>query len=260
MCPIYAVLAAPLARSLGVPVLLWYTHWRASRLLRAADRASSVVLSVDRRSFPLPSGKVRAIGHGIDQAEFSCGRASSGDGTLRLLAVGRYSPAKGLEAIMCGLRLAVDGGLDATLDVRGPTLSPLEREHRSRLEHVAGELELRERVRLGDAVDRSELPALFAQHDTLVNNMRPGAADKVVYEAGASCLPVLASSPVFDSLLEDRFRFPTDDVAALADRLRGLAALDEAARVEVGRAMHARVAQGHSVEHWAEQVWAAGRR
>ena len=28
MCPIYAVLAAPLARPLGVKVLLWYTHWQ----------------------------------------------------------------------------------------------------------------------------------------------------------------------------------------------------------------------------------------
>ena len=31
MCPIYAVLAAPLVRPLGVPQLLWFTHWRASR-------------------------------------------------------------------------------------------------------------------------------------------------------------------------------------------------------------------------------------
>src|SRR3712207_8543280 len=30
MCPIYAALAAPLARALGVPVLLWYTHPHAS--------------------------------------------------------------------------------------------------------------------------------------------------------------------------------------------------------------------------------------
>ena len=33
MCPIYAVLAAPLVRPLGVPLVLWFTHWRRSRLL-----------------------------------------------------------------------------------------------------------------------------------------------------------------------------------------------------------------------------------
>ena len=36
MCPIYAVLAAPVARPLGVDVLLWFTHWRRSAL-RALD-------------------------------------------------------------------------------------------------------------------------------------------------------------------------------------------------------------------------------
>ena len=70
MCPIYAVLAAPLARPLGVRVLLWYTHWRASRLLALAERVATAVITVDRRSFPLDSGKVVAIGHGIDLTAF----------------------------------------------------------------------------------------------------------------------------------------------------------------------------------------------
>ena len=30
MCPIYAVLAAPLVRPLRIPLVLWFTHWRAS--------------------------------------------------------------------------------------------------------------------------------------------------------------------------------------------------------------------------------------
>src|SRR5439155_26773462 len=72
MCPIYAVLAAPLARPLGVRILLWYTHWQASRTLEAAERASSRVISVDTRSFPLASRKVVPIGPGIDLAGFAC--------------------------------------------------------------------------------------------------------------------------------------------------------------------------------------------
>ena len=47
MCPIYAVLAAPLVRPLRIPLVLWFTHWRASRLLRAAERVSTAVTSVD---------------------------------------------------------------------------------------------------------------------------------------------------------------------------------------------------------------------
>src|SRR5919108_662970 len=72
MCPIYAVLAAPLVRPLRIPLVLWFTHWRASRLLQAAERVATAVVSVDERSFPLPSSKLRAIGHGIDLSEFGC--------------------------------------------------------------------------------------------------------------------------------------------------------------------------------------------
>jgi hypothetical protein len=105
MCPIYAVLAAPLVRPLRVPLVLWFTHWRASRLLQAAERASSAVTSVDERSFPLPSRKLRAIGHGIDLAEFPCARPREGEG-MRLLALGRYSTAKGLDVVLAAVNLA----------------------------------------------------------------------------------------------------------------------------------------------------------
>ena len=37
--------------------------------------------------------------------------------------------------------------------------------------------------------------------------MRAGAPDKVVYEAAAACLPVLASNPIFDELLAPEQRF-----------------------------------------------------
>src|SRR4029453_14007162 len=46
MCPIYAVLAAPLVRPLRIPLVLWFTHWRASRLPRAAERFSPAVAPV----------------------------------------------------------------------------------------------------------------------------------------------------------------------------------------------------------------------
>jgi glycosyltransferase involved in cell wall biosynthesis len=246
MCPIYAVLAAPLARALGVPVLLWYTHWRSSPTLRAAERLSSAIVSVDRRSFPLESAKVHAIGHGIDLDEFPC-VSPNGAGALRALALGRYSPAKGLDVVL----RAVARVPDVRLEVHGPTLSELERTHRRELERLVAELGLAERVVLGEAVPRSAVPALFARSDVLVNNMRAGAPDKVVYEAAASCLPVLASNPVFDTLLPSELRFRREDAADLGERL---AALAERPRAELGRALREKVAAGHSVEAWAERV------
>jgi len=248
MSPIYAVLAAPLVRPLRIPLVLWFAHWRASTTLRLAERASTAVVSVDRRSFPLPSKKLRAIGHGIELSEFSCSDRD-GEGTLRLLALGRYSPAKGLDVVVRAL-----AGTDATLTVHGPALTDSERAHRAELERLVGELGLADRVRLEGAVARAEVPALLAQADALVNNMRAGAPDKVVYEAAASCLPVLASNHVFDDLLAPELRFARDSPDQLAERVRGLAELDGSARAELGRKLRRRVEERHTVDGWADGV------
>ncbi len=103
---------------------------------------------------------------------------------------------------------------------------------------------------------RAEIPALLAQSDVLVNNMRAGAPDKVVYEAAATCLPVLASNPVFDDLLPDELRFARDDAGDLASA-RCVAPLDRA-RSPPSCASSSR--SGHSVEHWADAVLEAASR
>jgi glycosyltransferase involved in cell wall biosynthesis len=245
MCPIYAVLAAPLVRPLRIPLVLWFAHWRASRILRTAERLSTTVVSVDRRSYPLSSGKLHAIGHGIELSRFPCADRS-GDGALRLLALGRYSPAKGLDVVLRAL-----AATKASLTVHGPALTDSERAHRSELERLVTELGLVERVRLEDAVPYAEVPRLLATADALVDNMRAGAPDKVVYEAAASCLPVLASNPVFDDLLGPELRFDRDSPEELAARVRSLAVLDRAA---IGRDLRRRVEEHHDVDGWAEGV------
>jgi glycosyltransferase involved in cell wall biosynthesis len=250
MCPIYAVLAGPLVRPLRVPLVLWFTHWKASRLLRAAERLSTAVASVDRRSFPLESGKLHAIGHGIDLSEFPCARSAADHGSLRLLALGRYSRAKGLDTVV----RAVAEIPEASLEAHGPTLSDDERAHRAELERLVHDLGVNGRVTLADAVPRSQLPELFRTHDALVNNMRAGAPDKVVYEAAASCIPVLASNPVFDALLEPGQRFAREDFEGLVERIRALASLAADERAELGRRLRERVEEGHSVESWARGI------
>jgi glycosyltransferase involved in cell wall biosynthesis len=110
------------------------------------------------------------------------------------------------------------------------------------------------RVTIGDPVARAEIPALLASHDALVNNMRAGAPDKVVYEAAAACRPVLASNPIFDGLLDAEQRFVRWDPGALAERIRTLAEMSPAARAALGHRLRERVAEGHSVQSWARGI------
>ena len=249
MSPIYAVLAAPLLRPLGVPVVLWFTHWKPSRLLRLSERLSNKVVSVARGSFPLPSDKVIAIGHGIDMAQFPC--QSHGDATppLRALALGRTSPAKGLEAIVKAVLLVRDRGVEVELEIRGPSETQEEREHLTYLQQLASDA-----VRVEPPVARTRLPEVFAQTDVLVNNTAEGSLDKVVFEACASCVPVLASNPGFAGFLDDELRFPRNDAEAIARGLERLASMTAQERQELGRELRRRVEEGHSTETWAARV------
>jgi glycosyltransferase involved in cell wall biosynthesis len=67
-------------------------------------------------------------------------------------------------------------------------------------------------------------------------------------------VPVLASNPVFDDLLDERFRFERNSPEDLAARLRELAALPSEERASIGHALRERVAARHSVESWADRV------
>jgi glycosyltransferase involved in cell wall biosynthesis len=251
MIPVYVVLAAPLVRPRRIPLVLWYTHWRAHATLRLAERLATAVLSVDRRSFPFESPKVRPIGHGIDVSAFGC-VDRNGSRALRALVLGRYSPAKGIPTILQAVRAARDAGVDVDVELHGTAGSELERAHRRDLERLG--------FPLGDAVPHTELPALFAGADVLVNNMQAGSPDKIVYEAAAACLPVLASNPVFDELFDGLpLSFARDDPQSLARRLEELSAMTPAERAEVGRTLRERVVERHSVDTWADGVLAALR-
>jgi glycosyltransferase involved in cell wall biosynthesis len=246
MCPIYAVLAAPLARPTGVKVLLWFTHWRRSRLLKTATRLSTAVLSVDERTFPIKTSKLVAIGHGIDVSDLPCVKRPDRE-PFTLLALGRTSPAKGLETIIRAVA-QVD---EVRLRVIGPSVTEEERLHRMALERFVIDLALLDRVEISGPVPRRAVPSLFAEVDALVNDMREGATDKVVYEAAATCMPVLASNQAFDTLLPEKLRFEHGNAESLAEAIRWLL---EADRQALGRTLHGTVVREHSVDTWADRV------
>ena len=228
MAPIYAVLAAPL----GAPVALWFTHPRDSRLLRLATRLSRVVLTVDERSFPFSSQKVRAIGHGIDVARFHCAAAAP-HAPLRLLSLGRFSAVKRYDLIERAVR-RVEG---VEVEFVGPVLSDADRAYRASL------------GRTRDAVGWAQVPELLAGYDGLVSATEAGSADKAVFEAAAACLPVVASAPPLASLLPPELRIADED-----ELVACLEWLKTAERDALGAELRERVVRDHSVATWADRV------
>lgn len=250
MSPIYALLAAPLLKPLRVPVLLWFTQQKGGPNFYRSLRVVDAILSVDARSVPVSSPKIRAIGHGIETGLFDCAERPAHEG-IRLLSLGRYSEVKGHDVAI----RALPAFRGASLIVRGEEATPNDAQVRARLRGLVRELGLEDRVQLLDAVPRQEVPQLFRETDVLVNATHGASADKVVFEALAACTPVVAASPVFDGLLPAELRFTDGDPAGLASAIRAAAALPEAERHRLRAAVEAQ----HSVEHWADEVVAAVR-
>jgi glycosyltransferase involved in cell wall biosynthesis len=253
MVPQFALLAAPIACARRVPLLLWYTHWHASRALRVATRVIDAALSVDPSSYPVPTSKLHALGHAIDVERFDAPAAVAHDGPLRVLALGRTARWKGLGTLLDAVELM---STDLQLQIRGPSLTAEEESHRRELEARADG----ERVQVLPPVARADVPALLARADAVVspNEPRAGATlDKAVFEAAACRRPVISTNAAFVALLGGlglELVAPPRDPGALAARLDALAAAPQEERVAVGEALRRRVVDGHSLEHWAAAV------
>jgi len=265
MVPEFLILAAPFARARRVPLLLWYTHWHAGRALRLATRLTDVALSVDHASFPLESPKLRGIGHAIDVDVFRAAPART-DGSLRFLAVGRTARWKGLATLLDAFARARGDGLEAALEIRGPSLTSDEVAHRAELlVRIEGDPALRGSATLLDAVPRSEMPQLLASADVVVspNEPRSGATfDKAVFEAAACARPVVSTNAAFAPLLGElplSLLAPPRDAAALADVLVSVGGARPTVRAAVGEELRRRVVEQHSLEHWADAVVAVVR-
>jgi glycosyltransferase involved in cell wall biosynthesis len=256
MCAVYAVLAAPFVRPLRVPLLIWYVHWKKHFVIRAAERLVTAVVTVDESSFPFPSSKLHPNGQAIDTAALPCRSRPAAPGRLEIRMIGRYSPSKGVDTVLRALAIAARRGLDVRLQVNGPAFDAEASAYREQLERLVTELDLGDRVTLADALPHESLADAFAATDLLVNNAA-GGADKIVYEAAASCVPVLASNPANFAIVPPDWRFRREDADDLAARLLAFAALDGAARAELGQRLREDALQNHSIESWARGLLAA---
>ncbi len=193
--------------------------------------------------------KIHVIHNGIEVSGRQRPAPVAGNGTLRLLYLGRLSPEKDPANLLAAIGLLRSRGLEvrATLAGDGPERAALERQVRA--------LGLSEVVELPGFV--SEIMPLLARADILVNPSRTECMPNAVLEAMWAGVPVVATrvGGVAEMIRDgtDGLLVNSGDSTALANGIAGLAADPGSAR-RLAESAYRRVMEEFSFERRMERV------
>ena len=105
MFPLFTVLAAPLLRPKGVPIVTWYAHPSLTLQLRLAHRLSDQMVTSLPSSYPYDPDKLRVLGQGIDTDWFAPDKTRPQLPAL-ILCAGRLSPVKDHVTLLKAVAIA----------------------------------------------------------------------------------------------------------------------------------------------------------
>ena len=257
MIPRYVWFAAPWTRRHHKPLLLWYTHRQASAELRLAARLATHILTASPGSFPLPSGRVRVMGHGVDAALFP---APQGEESPPAIAqVARLAQIKRQDALIRAASLLaarVDVGAFRVQLVGGPLKE--EPDYPAALQALIRSLDPIPPVTLTGPLPPAEAAALLRRSAIAVNLSPPGLFDKAALEGMFAGKPTLVTNADFAPLLGDAadlLLLPYEaGPEGLAGRLARLLALTPDERAAMGAALRARALAAHALDSLMDRV------
>jgi glycosyltransferase involved in cell wall biosynthesis len=200
MAPMFALLFAPVAKSRGIPVLLWYAHMSVPPLLRLTHLLVDRCVTATPESFRVPSRKLFVIGHGIDTERFAPPRATGPLYETTAISVGRLTPRKRVREVIEAIAvLEQDHGLSVRLELIGGPAMPDDRDYLAALRRQVTSLSIEHLVTFRGPVPFTAMPAYY--HLGLLSvNLSDTAMDKAILESMASgCIPV-SRNPAFSAL------------------------------------------------------------
>ncbi len=254
MVPRYALVAERPARRAGAGLFLWYTHAGVDARLRRAVERVDRVYTASPESLRLDPATKCVTGHGIDLEHFARPAGEREPGPLRLLSVGRLTPAKDPLVVIEALARLRAAGREIELDLVGGGLAKGDDGYGQRVVARIDELGLSDTVRLHGAVPYADVPALFHRADLLVNASHTGSVDKVVLEAMAAGLPFVSCNDSIPhvlrsmgdaALLQD---FVPSEPGSLTAVLEALLDRGTEQRLALGAQLRKIVAADHEVD------------
>lgn len=249
MCPIYAILAAPLVKLFKKKFIMFYAHGGTHFKLKIAQKLVDRILTSSPAGFRLKSKKVRAIGQGIDVELFHPeGRQGSED--FRILYAGRLNRTKDPETIVKALDILINSQnvKKIKLKIIGHPLIRSEKEYLRDLRVLVNDKKLTRYVEFIDGVPYSKMPEQYREADLFINSSSTGSMDKVVLEAMASGCLVLNCNEAYRQILTEKYLFSKSDENDLAQKIVNL--------MRSGRDYSLReiVVKNHNLDNFIERI------
>lgn len=253
MMPLFTILAAPVLKPLRIPIVTWYAHPSATRTLKLAHRFSDRMVTSIATSYPYKQDKLLLLGHGIDGDIFSPGEPALPQPMATILCVGRLSPVKDHVTLLRAAKLLRQRWSQPfRVVILGAPGSARDDAHIRWLRKQVEELHLEDTVFFEPPTPITGLPVWYRGCTVHVNLTPNGFVDKVALEAMSCAKPCLIANEGFRETLgqfADQLLFRHGDAEHLAERLLALLRLDDRRRDEIGRYLHGRVVQLHSLKN-----------
>lgn len=223
MIPAWVLLLCPFAFIFHTPIYLWYTHKSVTWPLRLATRCAKKIFTASEESLRMMTQKKIVIGHGIDTSFFLPGKYVHDAQHLRLLAVGRISPAKDFRFIVDVLgiiRARVPQRV--TLTIVGAPVTVADKTYAEYLRIYIAEKGLSMFVDFAGAKRYDELPRIYQSHDIFLHASETGSIDKVVLEAMACAMPLVTTAEAFRNSLPEHYVASRKDPQLVAEMVMAL--------------------------------------
>lgn len=259
MIPRFVILAAPYAKLMRIPTVLWYVHRAASLELRLGSWLADRITTATADTFPLGSDKVVTLGHGIDVEQFSPNKNIPRGAGNSILAVGRISPIKGYETLIEAAHILVNerGRRGLKVLVVGEVGTPEQRSYFESLKQMVERYGLNDIVQFLGGIPHPQVVQFYRNCDLLVNLSPSGLFDKAVLEAMACALPIITSNRAFEDMFGDGLStliLPNRSADQLAERCEQILGMDEESRRALGKELRALVARDHNVNVLMERL------
>lgn len=250
MMPLFAVMAAPILKLQGIPIITWYAHRSVTTILKLAHFCSNYIVSCSQESYRYKHDKLLVMGHGIDTNLFCPAPEVNSTETLMLLSVCRLSPIKDLITLIDAVNLLHQKGYNLNCTFVGDA-PERDQYYFEVLRQKVSHLGLENQITFAGAMTNQKVVYLYQKCFAHINcSPANHSLDKAVLEAMACGKPSISSILGFKETMgkwQDLLIFQEGNSQDLANKIEYLLNLQPKQREEIGLDLCENVMQKHSL-------------